>query len=75
MTTSVNIAHAKKEEETQRKLDARAVSKTSSFDLVTLDGELRLQNFEKRPVELIVSLVVPGRPTSASDNGGEGARR
>jgi hypothetical protein len=39
------------------------------LDLVTLKGELKLRNFEPRPVEIEVNVRVTGRPLSASDDG------
>ena len=69
VTTSVNIAHAKQEQETDRKFKAHSPAKDVTFDLVTLNGELKLQNFEKRDVEVAITNPVPGRPISASDGG------
>jgi hypothetical protein len=39
------------------------------LDLVTLEGELRLKNFEAAPAEVVVVVSVPGKPTEASDDG------
>lgn len=39
------------------------------MDLVTLDGELKLRNFEKTPITIIITKPVPGKPISASEDG------
>ena len=39
------------------------------LDLVTIDGELKLRNFEKREAEIVVVNAVPGKPVSATDEG------
>jgi hypothetical protein len=70
VTTAINIAHTKAERETERKLNAHSVPHNNVyFDLVTLDGELKLHNYEKRTVEIVISNPVPGKPLAASDGG------
>lgn len=70
VTTAINIAHSKSERETDRKLVAHSVPHSNvHFDLVTLDGELKLHNYEKQTVELVIRNPVPGNPRSASDGG------
>lgn len=69
VTTAINIAHDKVESETDRKFRAHSPSQHVFFDLVTLDGEVRLRNFEKKPSHLIINVKVPGRPVEVSDNG------
>jgi len=34
---------------------------------VTIDGRLKLKNFEQRGVRVIVTVPVPGKPIAASD--------
>ncbi len=69
VTASVNIAHEKSEVEADRQLKAHSVGDHKFLDLVTLSGELKLRNFEKSEIELIISNAVPGKPTFASDDG------
>ena len=38
-------------------------------DLVTLKGELKLRNYEKREVEIVITNAVPGKPLSADEGG------
>jgi hypothetical protein len=68
MTTAVNIAHDKVERETARKLKAYDVHHTY-FDLVTLEAQLQLRNFEKEPVHIVVTCPVPGKPIEADHDG------
>lgn len=69
ITTAVNVATDRNEEEVDRKIRALADRDRPTFDLVTLRGELKLRNFEKRPTDVVVVLKVTGKPLSASDNG------
>ncbi len=69
VTAAINIAHSKTERETDRKLKAYQVTSTVYFDLVTLEGELKLHNYEKRTVEIVITNPVPGRPLVASEDG------
>jgi hypothetical protein len=69
VTAAINIAHDKTESEIERKLKAHQITSTVFFDLVTLSGELKLRNYEKRPVEIVISNAVPGKPIEASDQG------
>ena len=69
LTVSINIAHRKTEKEISRKLKAHEPSYRFYMDLVTLEGTLELRNFEKKAVDIIVVVALPGRPVSASDNG------
>jgi hypothetical protein len=69
VTAAINVAHGKSERETDRKMKAHHVPNHVYFDLVTLEGELTLHNFDKRAVKIEVTNPVPGKPLSASDNG------
>jgi hypothetical protein len=69
VTTAINVAHDKTESEADRKFKAHSPSHNVFLDLVTLDGELRLQNFEKSPVDIVVVNRVPGKPLDVSDHG------
>ena len=70
LTAAVNVSTYRDEAEADRKIKALTdPNRSHQFDLVTLQGTLRIRNFEKRPVEVIVSAAVPGKPLSASDNG------
>ncbi|UCG17189.1 MAG: hypothetical protein JSV19_03995 [Phycisphaerales bacterium] len=69
VTTAVNIAHEKTESEIDRKLKAHSPSHNVFLDLVTLEGRLMLRNFEKTPVDVVVTAAVSGKPVSASGGG------
>ncbi len=69
VTTAINIAHSKTERESDRQLKAHHVPHNVYFDLVTLEGELKLHNYEKRTVEIVIRNPVPGKPLEASDGG------
>lgn len=56
--------------DTDRKLKAHHVPHdVNCFDPVTLDGELKLHNYEKRTVEIVIRNPVPGKPLVASGGG------
>jgi hypothetical protein len=69
VTHAINIAHAETRSEIDRELKAHNPRSSYYLDLVMLDGEIRLRNFEKRTVDIVVTTVVPGRPISAGENG------
>jgi len=69
VTTAVNVAHDMAEAEAGRKLKAHSPHHNYFLDLVTLRGTVRLRNFEKRAVEIIVVVGVPGNPVQASSDG------
>lgn len=69
VTAAVNIAHDKSESEIDRKLKAHSPSSNRYLDLVTLEGVLKLHNFEKKTVDVIIVVSVPGKPVSASKGG------
>jgi hypothetical protein len=69
VTASVNVAHEKTESEIDRKLKSHQPSHDRFLDLVTLGGELKIRNFEKREIEILVTNTMPGKPILASDDG------
>ncbi len=69
VTTAINIAQQKDESEVDRKLRAHEPSHQYYVDLVTLEGELKIRNYEKTPITVVVSNKVMGKPLAASDNG------
>lgn len=69
VTTAINVAHDKTESEADRQFKAHSPSHNVFLDLVTLDGELRLQNFDTSPVDIVVVNRVPGKPLDVSDHG------
>ena len=69
VTAAMNVATEKTESEINRQLKAHSPSQNVFLDLVTLKGELKVRNFEARPVEIVISARVPGRPLVASDQG------
>jgi hypothetical protein len=70
ITAAINVATDQTEAEVDRKLKAHTLQARDRYlDLVTLQGELRVRNFEKRPIEVLVKVTVPGKPVSASDGG------
>jgi hypothetical protein len=68
ITEAINLANSSKEIETARQLKAHEVN-TNYFDLVTLSGEIVVQNYENKPVDIVIAVNVPGSPTEASDKG------
>ena len=69
VTSAVNVATDRSETEADRRLKAHSPSSDRFLDLVTLKGELKVRNFEPRPVEMIISVAVPGKPLAASEAG------
>lgn len=69
VTTAINITNDRKETETNRQLKAAELAKDIYADLVSLDGELVLRNFEKKTADIIVELKLQGKPLSATDEG------
>ena len=69
VTTAINVAQDQKESEVDRKLKAHEPSKEFWVDLVTLEGELKVRNFEKTAITVVLTTPVPGKPLSASDDG------
>jgi len=69
VTTAINIATDRTEEEAARKVRALELGTNDYADLVTLQGELKLRNFEKKVVDMVISAHVPGKPVEASDSG------
>ena len=69
VTQAINIAHAETRSEIDRQLKAHTPRNGYYIDLVTLQGEIKLRNFEKRTVDIVVTTTVPGRPVSATDKG------
>jgi hypothetical protein len=69
VTAAINVSSDKTENEIDRKLKAHSPADHVYLDLVTLEGQLELRNFERRSVEVLISVPVPGKPTKASDEG------
>lgn len=69
VTTAINIAHSKREQEAGREFKAVSPSSNRYLDLVTLEGSLSIHNYEDRPVRIIVESALPGEPVDASDDG------
>jgi len=69
VTAAINVAHEQKEKESDRKLKAHEPSHTFYVDLITLEGELKVRNFEKSEITLLINAKVPGKPIAASDDG------
>ena len=69
VTAAINIAHDKTEREIDRKLKAHSPATNVHLDLVTLEGKLRLRNFEKRAVSIVIANPIPGKPTEADAGG------
>ena len=69
VTQAINIAHAETRTEIDRQLKAHTPRNGYYIDLVTLQGEIKLRNFEKTTVDIVVTTTVPGRPVSATDEG------
>ncbi|KKK81958.1 hypothetical protein LCGC14_2808190, partial [marine sediment metagenome] len=58
VTTAINVAHDRSESERERKLKAHSPSRDFWLDLVKLDGKLKIKNFEKRPVRVVVEMTM-----------------
>jgi hypothetical protein len=69
VTAAINIAQDAAEKETDRKLRAYEPADKFWVDLVTVEGELKIRNFEKRAVDIVATQKVPGKPLSATDGG------
>ncbi len=69
VTQAINIAHSETRSEIDRQLKAHTPRNGYYLDLVTLQGEIKLRNFEKRTVDIVVTTTVPGRPVSATHEG------
>ena len=69
VTTAINVAQEQKESEVDRKLKAHEPAHQFYVDLVTLNGELVIRNFEKTAITVALNVPIPGKPLSASDGG------
>ncbi|HEV3345131.1 MAG TPA: hypothetical protein VG125_32440 [Pirellulales bacterium] len=69
VTSAMNIAYDQREVEIERQLKAHSPADRVHLDLVTLEGTLKLRNFEAREVEIELSVPVAGKPTKASAEG------
>ncbi|HUT29379.1 MAG TPA: hypothetical protein VMX13_06275 [Sedimentisphaerales bacterium] len=69
ITQAINISHDKSESEIDRKLKAHEPRPDRFLDLVTIEGRLRVRNFEKESVRIIIEVSAPGKPISASEDG------
>ena len=69
VTAAINIAHEKTEREIDRKLKAHSPAREVYLDLVTLEGKLKLRNFEKRTVDIVIHNPIPGKPIEADNDG------
>lgn len=65
VTTAINVVHEKSEQEVDRQLKIHSPSPSVSYDLVTLEGTLRIRNFDPQPVDILIDNPVPGKPTVA----------
>ena len=68
VTTAINVATQVSEIEKDRQLKAHEPRHNEFYDLVTVEGTLRLKSFEKNPVEVFVTAPISGRPIEASDD-------
>lgn len=68
VATAINIAHGATEVETARQLKAFS-NNHDYFDLVTLAGEVKLTNYEKRVAVITVLAPIVGKPLEAGDGG------
>ena len=69
VTTAVNVAKTTGETEADRKLKAHSPSQNVYFDLVTLDGTVTVRNYEKRPVTVVITAPIEGKPLTADGDG------
>jgi len=69
VTQAVNISHDNSEAEIARKLKAYNPRSNTYYDLVTLQGTLKIKNFEKRKSDIIVTASINGKAIDCSDDG------
>ena len=71
ISAAINVAHEKSEMEVDRELKAHLLRPDEKLylDLVTVEGKLQIQNFEKSQVQVVISVSVPGKPTWVSEKG------
>lgn len=69
VTAAINVSHDRTESESKRTMKDVTIGKETFLDLVTIDGTLKLKNFEKRGVRVVVTVPVPGKPIAAGDGG------
>lgn len=70
ITSAINMATDKKEKEVERATKKYSPNNNSTYyDLVTLEGRMTVQSFEKKTVEVQVDATVPGTPTEMEENG------
>ncbi len=69
VTAAINVANDKSERELDRKLKSYSPQTNVNFDLVTLEGKLKLRNYEKRTVDIVITNPVSGKPLNADSNG------
>jgi hypothetical protein len=69
VTTAINIAEEKTERETDRKMKSYSPQKDVNFDLVTLEGKLKLRSFEKTETQIVIHNPIPGKPLAADQGG------
>ncbi len=69
VTTAINVANDISETEVDRKLKAHSPRHNVYYDLVKLRGTVKVRNFEKRAIKVVVSQSVPGKPIEASEKG------
>ncbi len=69
VTTAINVANDISETEIDRKLKAHSPKDKVHYDLVKLRGTIKVRNFEKRAIKVVVTQSVPGKPIEASAKG------
>jgi hypothetical protein len=69
VTTAINVATDVSETEIKRKLKAHSPRSHHYLDLVTLRGTIKVRNFEKRKIKVVVTQTVAGKPTEATEKG------
>lgn len=69
VTTAVNTFQSVKESEIDRQLNAHSPSSGQNFDLVKLQGTIKLLSHEKQPISIRVRRAISGKPLQASHNG------
>lgn len=70
VSQAINVASEATDRETDRKLKAYTPSDNNYFlDLVTLTGEVKLHNFEAHDADIFITVAMPGKPLSVSNEG------
>lgn len=69
VTTAINIAREVRESEVHREFRALQPRQDEHLDRVEVAGTIRLRNFHKQPIDMVITRSVTGRPLQADHEG------